>query len=399
VPVVVEPDTAAAEKLLAVLPPGAHSVPTAERLLAWLGSRTEEYVVLVGPSVDLADALGLSETLRTARPTLSVVLVRRLVDTEVLGRAMHAGVREVVGAEDVTALESAVGRAYELWTALRGPGGAVHRGRVVTVFSPKGGVGKTTVAVNLALALADHGARKVCLVDLDLAFGDVAITLQLFPSHSIEHAAGAEQSLDVSLLEPLLTRHPDGVSVLAAPSLPDALDRISTQLVGAVIDALAAHHDYVVVDTAPAFDEHTLAALDDTDDLVLVATLDVPTLKNVKVATGTLDTLHIAEGRRHLVLNRADDAVGLSADQVQGILGMPVTVRLPSSIEVAAATNAGRPIVLAQPDHPVAAGLQHLVRAVAGEPSAPVGPAGRGGAAAGGSRRAEGRRRLFGGRR
>lgn len=391
-PVVVDPDPAAAEKLLAALPPGAHSVPSPDRLLAWLGVRSEEYVVLLGPTLPLEEALSVCETLRTARPTTSVLLVRSLVDTEVLGRAMHAGAREVLALDDLPALEAAVGRAYELWTALRGPGGAAHHGRVVTVFSPKGGVGKTTVAVNLALALADRGARQVCLVDLDLAFGDVAITLQLFPSHSIEHAAGAEQSLDYGVLEPLLTRHSDGVAVLAAPSLPDALDRISTQLVGAVLHTLAGQFDYVVVDTAPAFDEHTLAALDDTDDLVLVATLDVPTLKNVKVATGTLDTLRIAEGRRHLVLNRADDAVGLGADQVEGILGMPVAVRLPTATEVAAATNAGRPIVLARPDHPVTAGLRHLVRVVAGEPAAPAAPAA-------GSRTAGSRRRLFGGRR
>ena len=165
--------------------------------------------------------------MRLTRPSTSVVLVRDVVDTTVLRDAMAAGVRDVVPASDAAAITSAVDRAYQLYIALRGPGGAIHTGRIVTVFSPKGGVGKTTMAVNLALALADKGARKVCLVDFDLAFGDVAITLQLFPTHTIEHAIGSEDSIDAPMLESLLTRHPDSLMVLAAPSHPDVRDRVS----------------------------------------------------------------------------------------------------------------------------------------------------------------------------
>src|SRR5688572_16036269 len=159
----------------------------------------------------------------------------------------------------------------------------MHQGRIVTVFSPKGGVGKTTVSVNLALALADKGARQVCLVDLDLAFGDVAITMQLFPSHSIEHAIGAENALDASIVDPLLTRHADSLMVLAAPSMPDARDRVTPALVSRMLRTLQQQFDFVVVDTAPNFDEQTLTALDEVDECIIVATLDVPTLKNVKV--------------------------------------------------------------------------------------------------------------------
>ena len=191
---------------------------------------------------------------------------------------------------------------------------------MITVFSPKGGVGKTTVAVNLALALSDNGANRVCLVDLDLAFGDVAITLQLIPEHTISEAVEVEDHLDMSMLSNLLTRHDSGLHVLAAPTHPDAKDRISTNLVRRALAALRTSFDYIVVDTSPGFDEQVLSAFDETDECVVVATLDVPTVKNVKMSMETLDLLNLATGHRYLVLNRADEEVGLTPANVEAIL-------------------------------------------------------------------------------
>ena len=359
-PVILEPDPGTVAALTRSLPPGSQSVESPEKLAGWLSHRTEEYAVVIGPGIDLEQVVKLCEGMRLSRPTTSVVLVRKAIDTDVLYRAMQAGCRDVVLAEDGAGLHAAVSRAEQLWQAISGQSNSGPRGHVITVFAPKGGVGKTTTSVNLALALAEGGARKVCLVDLDLAFGDVAITLQLFPSHSIEEAIGAEEGLDPSMVESLLTEHEAGVMVLAAPNLPDARDRISARLVSRMLRTLRTQFDYVVVDTAPNFDEQTLQALDETDECVIVATLDVPTLKNVKVALETLDLLNIAHGHRHLVLNRADDSVGLDDAKVQQILGMPVAVPIPSSTEIAKATNAGRPIVVAQPDHPGSKAFRQL---------------------------------------
>jgi pilus assembly protein CpaE len=365
-PVVIDTDSSTVAKLLTALPAGAHGVESSDRLGPWLDNRPDEYLVVLGPSLTLEEALSICEGLRFSRPTVSVVLVRSLVDTDVLTRAMHSGARDVVADNDSDAIATAADRAQQLWVALRGTGGVAHVGRVISVFSPKGGVGKTTMAVNLALTIADRGARQVCLVDLDLAFGDVAITMQLFPSHSIEHAIGSEDSLDYAAIDGLLTRHESGLMVLAAPSLPDAHDRVSPTLVSRLIRTLKENYDYVIIDTAPAFDEQTLTALDETDDLVMVATLDVPTLKNVKVALETLDMLNIARDHRHLLLNRADDAVGIGAEKVEAILGMPVSTQITTSIDIAAATNAGRPIVLSAPDHSSSRAVRGLATALAG---------------------------------
>ena len=233
------------------------------------------------------------------------------------------------------------------------------------MFSPKGGVGKTTLAVNLALALSEKGAKRVALVDLDLAFGDVAITLQLFPARTIADTVHLESGLDFTVLEPLLTDYRGQLSALVAPVQPDAKDSIPPSLVGRILSLLKANFEYVVVDTSPSFDEYALQAFDETDEMLLVTTLDVPTLKNVKVAVETLDLLNFPKPRRRLILNRADDKVGLTAEKVETTLGMSISQAIPTSSQVAHATNSGEPIISAQPRHPVSQAITKLARSIA----------------------------------
>lgn len=372
-PVVVDPDPMVVESLLASMPAGSHGVESVDRLNAWLSAHTDEYVVVLGPTLTDEESVTTCEALRTAAPTISTILARESMSADLLTYAMKAGARDVVLHNDTTALTEAISRAYHLFVALRGPAGAMHVSKVISVFSPKGGVGKTTLSVNLALALTAKGARRVCLVDLDLAFGDVAITMQLFPTHSIEQAIGAEDSMDVEMLDSLLTRHQDSLMVLAAPPHPDTRERVSPRLVSRIIRTLRETFDYVVVDMAPSFDEQVLTALDETDEVVLVATLDVPTLKNVKVAIETFDALHIAKDNRHLVLNRADDEVGINSDKVEGILGMGVATQFLSSVDIAAATNAGSPIVISDPEHQLSVAVRDLATRLAGQMVAPPG--------------------------
>ncbi|GAB2985226.1 AAA family ATPase [Nocardioides montaniterrae] len=367
-PILVETDPGNLARLQPSMPPGSQAVTGLDPMVAWLDQHSDEYVVALGPSISLEHALAISEDLRIQRPTVSVVLVRDHLDTDILTRAMQAGVRDVVTTYDDKGLTKAVERAHQLYAALRGPGGARNQGRIVTVFSPKGGVGKTTTSVNLALTLSDRGARKVCLVDMDLAFGDVAITMQLFPTHSIEQAVGSEDSVDLAMLESLLTRHESSLSVLAAPAHPDVRERVSPLLISRILRALKDGFDYIVVDTSPSFDDATLTALDETDECVIVATLDVPTLKNVKVALETMDMLSIARGHRHLLLNRADAEVGISIEKVETILGMPVAAQMATAVEIAASTNTGTPIVADKPGHAASVAYAELAAAVTGEP-------------------------------
>ncbi|MGA8211438.1 MAG: AAA family ATPase [Nocardioidaceae bacterium] len=368
-PIIVESSPTNAEMFLSVVGSRSRLVANLDELKRTLAESPDEYAIVLGPTVDLEASAALAETLRVTRPTVSVILIRRRVDTSVLAEALRSGMREVVDERDLTGLGAAVDRAMQVWQALTGstqaPSGPA-RGKVVTVFSPKGGVGKTTLAVNLALALSENGSRRVCLVDLDLAFGDVAITLQLFPARTIADAVHLQSGLDFPVLEPLLTDYQGLLSALVAPVQPDAKDSIPPSLVGKVLSLLKQNADFVVVDTSPALDEYVLQAFDETDEMLLVATLDVPTLKNVKVAVETLDLLNFPKPKRHLVLNRADDKVGLSADKVESTLGMKIALSVPTSSQVAHATNAGEPIVTAAPRHPVSQAVTRFAATLSG---------------------------------
>lgn len=372
-PTIVESNSANAELFTSVTGAGSLVVASLDELKRSLANEPDEFAIVLGPAVDLDAAAALADTLRVTRPATSVILIRRRVDTSVLAEALRSGMREVVEERDLTGLGSAVLRAGQVWEALRGPidgDQGASTGKLVTVFSPKGGVGKTTLAVNLAIALTSKGSRKVCLVDLDLSFGDVAITLQLFPARTIADAVHMESGLDFAVLETLITPHRDGLSALVAPVQPDAKDSIPAELIGRILKLLKANFDFVVVDTSPAFDEQVLQAFDETDEMLLVTTLDVPTLKNVKIAVETLDLLNFPVGKRRLILNRADDKVGLSADKVESTLGMKIAHSIPTSSQVANATNSGDPIVGALPRHPVSQSIVALAGALSAGPAA-----------------------------
>src|SRR5680860_1458804 len=223
-PIIVERLESNADRFSSVTGPDTKVVGGLDGLKQILTAVPDEFAVVLGPAVDLEAASALADTLRVTRPAISVILIRQRVDTHVLSEALRSGMREVLEDRDLTGLGIAVKRAKEIFVALHGPLNpleAADPGQVITVFSPKGGVGKTTLAVNLSIALADKGKKKVCLVDLDLGFGDVAITLQVFPTRTIADAIQMENGLDFDLLETLLTPYRDGVSALAAPVQPD----------------------------------------------------------------------------------------------------------------------------------------------------------------------------------
>jgi pilus assembly protein CpaE len=344
----------------------ARVVTSLEALRSLLDTDPYEDVVVLGPSVDPASAFRLASSMRVARPTVSVILVRQRIDTGVLAEALRAGVRDVVDERDLYRLNASVRQLQSFAAALResaspGAGDAAPspRGRIVTVFSAKGGCGKTTLATNLAATLADRGRRQVCLVDLDLAFGDVAIALQLFPAHTIADAVPLAD-VDFTAVQSLLTPHSPGLTTLVAPVEPGSAESIPAALVAHILELLRAHFDYVVVDTPPAFDDQVLAAFDLSDVIALMATLDIPALKNLKLTLETMALLNYPRDRWRIVLNRADSKVGLATSEVEKTLRAPISAQIPSSRDVPASINRGVPIALDDPRHPVSLSIKEF---------------------------------------
>jgi len=365
---IVEHDATVARRFADAAGP-AEVLESMEQVQVHLSNRPQEFVLILGPSIPLSAATALADTLRVTRPTIGVILVRSDVDTGVLAQALRSGMREVVALDDLSGLGQAVKRSRglhdALLTAIPSQAPPEPEGRVVSVFSAKGGVGKTTMATNLAVALADNGANEVCLVDLDLSFGDVAIALQIFPTRTIADTVPMQAHLDLEGLESLLTAYRNGVFALAAPVNPDARDSITPRLVKDILKLLRSRFAFVVIDTPPAFDDHVLQSFDESDLIVLVATPDIPALKNLKIACETISLLNIPKEQLRVVLNRADSRVGISPEEVAASLGMSISTAVPSSRDVPAAVNRGELLFLSDPRHPVSQAVKQLATDIA----------------------------------
>ena len=389
---VLEPDAAQRGVLQAMLH-GSVAFADLDGLNQHIRSAASEFAVVIGPSVAGDAAAELAQWARVNRPDLGVILLRHEVDSASLSLALRSGMREVVMARDLAGITTAVQRARSVANAIgqtlmdeaqaaadsaRAQAAAeaaeaaaiaqaeaeAPRGRIITVFSTKGGVGKSLVATNLGVALAEDG-HSVCLVDLDVNSGDVAIMLQLTPNRTINDLVAFNGVIDAEGISSILTRHSDNLVVVAAPVRLDSPDQASPEDVAKLLDALKRMVDYVVVDTSGMFDDLALCSLDRSDSIVLVGTLDIPSLKALKLATSTLEVLNFPKSTWRFVLNRADGKVGLAADEYEKTLGVKADASLVSSREVLAAVNRGEALVHAYPNPPNSTALVSFARSVA----------------------------------
>lgn len=359
-------------------------VETAQKLDVYLDAHPDEDLVVVGPDVSMAVATEVAETYRLRRPFLGVVLLRRRMEVSTMSEAIRAGIREVVAADDVESLVGACKRSMAVSEQLRnvesGDSGD-QRGKIIVVFSSKGGCGKTTVSTNLAAALSLEGdGSSVCLVDFDLETGDIAIALQLDPTKTISDALGMQGGLDERALSSLVVPYKAHLDCLLAPTKPADAEFVSAALAGEILRVLAGMYDYVVVDAPPAFTDVILKTFDMADSYILLTTLDMPALKNLKVTLDTLDNLGFPRTKWNVVLNRGGSRVGLTAADVERTVGVSISVEVPSSVEVPARLNEGVTVVEANPRHAVAKAFFELAakqrRATSpGKVAAPAKPA------------------------
>ena len=324
-----------------------------------LADAAEAELMLVACSSDRDNAIELIEATHSelhSRPP--VVVIYAGTPNGFMERAFEAG------ADDLIALpQSREQLAFALEKALvrRRGGVSTTSGTMIAVLGPKGGTGKTLTTCNLAEALAASGASPV-VVDLDLQFGDVGLALGLRPERTVYDLAIAGGSLDADKIESFLARHPSGASALLAPLRPDQAAPVSPAFLRSVFDLLRTRHDFVIVDTPPAFTPEVIAAIDAASHLCIVGMLDALSLKDTKIGLETLSQMGYDPAAVTLVLNRADTSVGISPADVERLLGRRPDVLVPSNRAIPMAITEGRTIVNAAPESEAARAFTSLAQ-------------------------------------
>jgi pilus assembly protein CpaE len=283
---------------------------------------------------------------RTSAP---VVLLVESPDPAFFDDALYADVADVVllpsPAERVA---FTVRKAALAWS--RAASSDQSQAHVITVFSPKGGTGKTVVASNLAASFAKHDGLRTLLIDLDLQFGDAAIMLGVKPEKTLHDLVTGAGELDAEKFRGYLARHgASGADVLAAPLRPEGGERVTDEHIERILAVAQTVYDVIVVDTSPFFHGPMLSTLDHTDDLLVVCSPEVPALKNVRLGIETLRLLTFPDERMRLCLNRADSSCGVERREVEGALDISVDFELPNSQDIPVAVNYGTPLVLSSP--------------------------------------------------
>jgi pilus assembly protein CpaE len=326
-------------------------------------------IVVLGPGLERSEVLGFAEKAERQRDGTATLLVAQTLEPGLLREAMRSGV------DDVLTVNASADEWAEAVARTRGRLAAEHdfgavasegndRGRMVSVFSTKGGCGKSLVASNLAVLAAERLKQRTGLVDLDLQSGDLAIMFQVMPALSIYDAALEADRLDQEALEGYFTGHRSGVSLLAAPLEPSLAEQVEPDGVKAILELLPSMFSLTIVDGPPLFTDQMLLALDVSDDIVLVGSMDVPSIKNLKLAISTITQLGHPREQLKIVLNRADSKVGLRTAEVEKSLGVEIDVQIPSSRDVPLSINQGTPLAMSRPRSPVVQAIAELLPAV-----------------------------------
>ena len=318
-------------------------------------------VLLAGPSLGTKSGLSRLQIIHDEMPTMSVVLafaqrpdaqLRDIVRTGAID-LLHLPVADRLLRET---LERAVSLSRPAASATAASSSAPsaahgHAASMFTIASATGGCGKTFFATNLAYFLQHHTNKKICIIDLDLQFGEVSTALRLRPRYSIADLLSRDEE-DGDLaghLDEYMVRHDTGVYVLPAPKDPTDADRIHPTDVTKVLEAARSKFDYVVVDTPAQLSEVVLAAFDLSNSLYVMATMDLPSVRNMGVFLNTLDKLKIPSDNINLILNKAEKDVGIDVDQITKLFPQGFQAVLPYAREVSKSVNVGTPILAFSP--------------------------------------------------
>lgn len=322
-------------------------------------------IVLLYPEKPDEDITGLVRKIYLSLPYCSLILICEQSEFTTLQQAVKAGVRNVLKwpferrelEENIRYLYST--EEIRIKSKPRQQQAAQWKSQVITVFGTKGGIGKTTISVNLAAALARMG-KKVAVIDLDLQFGDVGVFFDIDTKDSICELV-SENNFEADKIRSYMQLHQSGVSVLCAPKSPEYAEAVSSEHIEKIIRGVRPHFDYVIIDTPPIFNDNTLTALEHSNEIYLILTLDISTLRNAKISMGILDSLQNRQ-KTKIIVNREVENI-ISLKDAEKILKAPVFSRIPSDWKTATMSlNKGIPFVIDYPKTKISAAVYQLAR-------------------------------------
>jgi pilus assembly protein CpaE len=341
--------------------------------------RLQPDIVLTDVNMPLMDGIQLTETLASELPTSPVIIMSVQGEREYLRRAMQAGAREfLIKPFSHDELVAAIRRVYQLelkkgtfiartmpqQPATDAAARSTAPAEVIVVFSGKGGVGKTLIATNLAVALAEQNQR-VALVDLDLQFGDIGVMFNLDHSRSITELVDGTSGMDADTVAEVLATGPSGVRVLLAPISPELADLVTAEHVRNLMTELRKSFDYVIVDSATHLSEFNLEVIEMAQRVLVVTALTIPAIKDAKLTLKVLESLSVTPEATLLVVNRVDGYADFNKDSIEQSLHVPVAVQIPHDPRsIGDAVTRGTPFVTAHPDADVSKAMRELVATI-----------------------------------
>lgn len=338
--------------------------------------RSDADVLVVACREGSEEALGLVTWWRTARPGRPVVILCLGTNNGYVEEAFGAGADDLLPMEpgpmvsDSTRLHVEFSLRKALARTSTVSEQTQDLGKIICVLGPKGGIGKTVTSCNLSVAMALRGIR-VALVDLDLQFGDDALSLGLTPDTTSFDLAVSGGSLDAEKLDAFLLTHSSGLRVLAAPARPDQAASVQPEFIADVFGVLREEFDFVIVDTPPSFTPEVITTIDASTAICMVGMLDALSLKNTRLGMETLDLMGYDPNRVRVVLNRANTSVGITRADVLSILGRNPDILVPSHRDIARSVNEGAPVVISQRRSEAARAFESLATLFNSAPDAP----------------------------
>lgn len=318
-------------------------------------------IVLMDINMPVMDGIKATEEITLAVPESSVIIMSVQGENEYIRKAMSAGAREfLIKPFSNDELVATIFKTYKIESRRRERTTVTKtkeeiNSKVITVFSTKGGVGKTTIASNIAVSLARATKKRIALIDLDLQFGDVAIMLNVSIKNTISDLIKEINQIDEELIDDYLVTHFSGTRVLPAPIKPEYAEYITSSHVERIINTLKKSYHYIVIDTSANFHETVLTSLDMSDKILFISTLDLPTIKNVKSGLDIMESLRYPPEKINIVLNKASEQFGIKYKDFENTINYPIWSHIPEDSQtVITSANKGFPFVMTRTETRVA---------------------------------------------